>query len=125
MGKTHLRREVLLVPYNRTSLTRLTSEHPNTTKTEPNQRNWPPRNNWQNCNNNSIWQPTTLSNPLAYTCVTNAVPPEEKKEPTIEELIAHIKALLTDDSDKLLEKNLGNWVFRWPTPYDLGEGLKD
>jgi hypothetical protein len=34
-------------------------------------------------------------------------PPEEKNEPTIEELVAHIKALLTDKSDKLLERIIG------------------
>ena len=38
-----------------------------------------------------------------YTRATTA-PPPEKKEPTIEDLVAQIKALSTNDSDKLLER---------------------
>ena len=44
-------------------------------------------------------------NPPAYTCATKAnTPPVEKKEPVVDELIAQIKALSPDNSDKLLEQ---------------------
>ena len=60
-------------------------------------RPWVPREQWLANKANQ--------NPPTYTRATKAdTPPVEKKEPIVDELIAQIKALSPNDSDKLLEQ---------------------